>query len=31
MWNPAQYNAFKKETQQQSQEKLSKLQWSNDN
>ena len=31
MWNPTQFNAFKKETQQQSQEKLSKLQWSNDN
>lgn len=31
MWNPVQYSAFKKETQQQSQEKLSKLQWSNDN
>ena len=30
MWNPVQFNAFKKETQQQSQEKLSKLQWSND-
>ena len=31
MWNPIQYNEFKKETQQQSLEKLSKLQWSNNN
>ena len=30
MWNPEQYGAFKQETQKQAQEKLSKLQWSND-
>ena len=30
MWNPEQYSAFKKETQKQAQEKLSKLQWSDD-
>ena len=28
MWNPENYNTYKKETQKQAQEKLSKLQWS---
>jgi DNA-binding transcriptional regulator/RsmH inhibitor MraZ len=28
MWSPENYNTYKKETQKQAQEKLSKLQWS---
>ena len=30
MWNPETYNIYKKENQKQTQEKLSKLQWSKD-